>query len=279
MQGGGNDFMLINGADYSTPLKLDKKLIQRWSDRRIGVGFDQLLVINRPSLSSVDFDYQIFNADGSEAAQCGNGARCVAHFVTTKGLTDKKTIRVRTAERIIEMEMKDDNNIVVDMGTAIFKPERIPFDPVALAADDIHRAKNLYTLNYDGYTIYFSVLSFGNPHAVIKVDDIKTAAVSEIGSALQIHRCFPKSVNVSFVEVRDDVLHARVYERGVGETPACGSGACAIAVIARTQGWIARSLDHVSVQLTGGLLGIRFEKDKVKLVGTAELVYEGRIEA
>ena len=278
MQGSGNDFMLINAVEYPTLLNLDEKLIRRWSDRRIGIGFDQLLVVDKPALADVDFDYRIFNADGSESAQCGNGARCVARFVTAKGLTDKKTIRVRTEERIIEITIQDDNEIAVDMGVAVFELERIPFNPESLLAVGKQLEERMYTIELAGRQVCFGTLSFGNPHAIIKVDDIKTAPVSEIGEALQMHRCFPKSVNVSFVEVRDDVLHARVYERGVGETQACGSGACAVSVIAHIQGWISQALASVPVQLIGGLLSIRFEKDGLKLVGPAELVYEGRIE-
>lgn len=278
MQGGGNDFMLINGAEYSISPKLDKKLIHRWSDRRTGVGFDQLLIVDHSSSADADFDYQIYNADGSEVAQCGNGARCVARFVTTQGLTDKKAIRVRTAKRIMEITVQDDDNIAVDMGVAIFKPKYIPFDPADLFAVGEQIEKKLYTINLVGHEFRFSTLSFGNPHAVIKVDDVKTFPIAEIGAALQAHQCFPESVNVSFVETRDGILHARVYERGVGETQSCGSGACAAAVIARIQGWIPATSCAVSVQLTGGMLGIRFEKAKVHLVGPAELIYEGRIE-
>ena len=134
MHGCGNDFMLINGCEYSTPFAPDEKSIRQWADRRTGIGFDQLLVIDNPSQSDADFDYRIYNADGSESAQCGNGARCVARFVTERGLTDKKTIRVRTVERIIELAVQDDNSIEVDMGAAVFDPERIPFDPTGLLA-------------------------------------------------------------------------------------------------------------------------------------------------
>ena len=278
MQGSGNDFMLINAAEYTTLPNLDEKLIRQWADRRVGIGFDQLLVVDKPSLAEVDFDYRIFNADGSESAQCGNGARCVARFVTEKGLADKKTIRVRTAERIIEITVQDDNEIAVDMGVAVFEPKRIPFNPEGLLAIGKQLEETMYTIEFAGRPVCFGTLSFGNPHAVIKVDDIKTAPVAEIGEALQMHRCFPKSINVSFVEVRADVLHVRVYERGVGETQACGSGACAVAVIARIQGWISQALASVPVQLIGGLLSIRLEKDGLKLVGPAELVYEGQIE-
>ena len=278
MQGSGNDFMLINAAEYPMLLNLDEKLIRRWSDRRVGIGFDQLLVVDKPALADVDFDYRIFNADGSESAQCGNGARCVARFVTAKGLTDKKTIRVRTEERIIEITIQDDNEIAVDMGVAVFELARIPFNPEGLLAVGKQLEERMYTIELAGRQVCFGTLSFGNPHAIIKVDDIKTAPVAEVGGALQMHRCFPKSVNVSFVEVRDNVLHARVYERGVGETQACGSGTCAVAVIAHIQGWISQALASVPVQLIGGLLSIRFEKDGLKLVGPAELVYEGRIE-
>lgn len=278
MQGSGNDFMLINGIAYPILPNLNEKLIRQWSDRRTGIGFDQLLIIDNPSSADADFDYRIFNADGSETAQCGNGARCVAHFVTTQGLTDKKTIRLRTLERVIEITMQDDNRIAVDMGGAVFEPERIPFDPTVLTAVGEQIEKKLYSVDIANRELCFSALSFGNPHAVIRVDDIKTAAVAEVGATLQAHRCFPESVNVSFVEVRDDVLYVRVYERGVGETQACGSGACAVASVARLQAWISQALCTVSVRLTGGLLEVQFDEDRVKLIGPAELVYEGRIE-
>ena len=277
MHGCGNDFMLINGREYSTPFALDEKSIRRWADRRIGVGFDQLLVIDNPSQSGIDFDYRVYNADGSESAQCGNGARCVARFVTEKGLTDKKTIRVRTVERIIEITVQDDNNIAVDMGAAVFEPELIPFNPTGLVAVGKRIEEKMYTVKSPALDVCFGTVSFGNPHAVIKVENIKTVPIADIGVALQTHRCFPAGVNVSFVEVRDNVLHARVYERGVGETQSCGSGACAVAVIARSQRWVPQPLDSVSVRLTGGLLNIRFEKDRITLVGPAESVFEGRI--
>ena len=277
MHGCGNDFMLINGCNYSTPFVLDEESIRRWADRRTGIGFDQLLMIDNPSQPSVDFDYRVYNADGSEAAQCGNGARCVVRFVSEKGLTDKKTIRLRTVERIIETTVQDDNSIAVDMGSAVFNPELIPFNPTGLFAVGEQIEKKMYTVKSSALEICFGTVSFGNPHAVIKVKDIDTVAIAEMGVALQKHRCFPAGVNASFVEVRDDVLHARVYERGVGETLSCGSGACAIAVIAHVQGWIPQTPDLVSVQLAGGLLKVRFERDRVKLIGPAKSVFEGLI--
>ena len=277
MHGCGNDFMLINGCEYSPPFAVDEESIRRWADRRTGIGFDQLLVIDNPSQSGTDFDYRVYNADGGESAQCGNGARCVARFVTEKGLTDKKTIRVRTAERIIEITVQDDNNIAVDMGAAIFDPERIPFNPGGLVAVGERIEEKMYTVKLPVLDVCFGTVSFGNPHAVIKVENIKAVPIAEIGVALQTHRCFPAGVNVSFVEVRDDVLHARIYERGVGETQSCGSGACAVAVIARSRRWVSQTLDSVPVRLSGGLLNIRFEKDRITLVGPAESVFEGRI--
>ncbi len=277
MHGCGNDFMLINGCEYSPPFAVDEESIRRWADRRTGIGFDQLLVIDNPSQSGTDFDYRVYNADGGESAQCGNGARCVARFVTEKGLTDKKTIRVRTAERIIEITVQDDNNIAVDMGAAVFDPERIPFNPGGLVAVGERIEEKMYTVKLPILDVCFGTVSFGNPHAVIKVENIKAVPIAEIGVALQTHRCFPAGVNVSFVEVRDDVLHARIYERGVGETQSCGSGACAVAVIARSRRWVSQTLDSVPVRLSGGLLNIRFEKDRITLVGPAESVFEGRI--
>ena len=277
MHGCGNDFMLIDGRNYSPLFTLDKRSIRRWANRRTGIGFDQLLVIDNPSQSDVDFDYRIYNADGSESAQCGNGARCVARFVTEKGLSNKQTIRVRTVERIIEITVQDDNSIAVDMGAAVFDHERIPFNAAGLPAVGEQIEEKMYTVTSSGLEICFGAVSLGNPHAVIKVEDINTASLIKIGVALQTHRCFPASVNVSFVEVRDNVLHTRVYERGAGETQSCGSGACAVAVISRIQGWIPQTLDTVPVRLTGGLLNIRFEENRIKLVGPAESVFEGCI--
>ncbi|MBC6413660.1 MAG: diaminopimelate epimerase [Chromatiales bacterium] len=278
MHGSGNDFMLINGTEHTTRLNLDKQLIQQWSDRHTGIGFDQLLIVDHPSVADVDFDYRIFNADGSEVGQCGNGARCVAHFVHSKGLTDKETIRVRSATRIMKITRQNDNHIAVDMGSAEFEPECIPFDPSGLVVVGEQTKKKLYTMNIAGYELRFSALSFGNPHAVIRVNDVAATEVAEIGAALQAHRCFPESVNVSFARVCGSGLQARVYERGVGETKACGSGACAIAVVARLHGWFADTPHTILVHLVGGSLEVRFDKDKVELVGPAELVYEDRIE-
>ena len=277
MQGGGNDFMLINGIDYPTHIHPDKKLIQQWADRSAGIGFDQLLIVAAATVADADFDYRIFNADGREVAQCGNGARCVALYVTAKGLTNKKTMRLRSAARVMEITMQDDNTIAVDMGAAVFEPKHIPFVATDVTTSDDETEKKLYTVDLVGRKICFSVLSFGNPHAVIRVDDIKATAVAEIGAALQAHPCFPQSVNVSFVEVGNDILYARVYERGVGETQSCGSGACAIAVIARLHNWLPQAAHTIPVQLTGGILEIQFEQDQVKLVGPAELVYEDQI--
>ena len=278
MHGSGNDFMLINGIEHASRFNPHKKLIQQWSNRHSGVGFDQLLIVDSPSSSDVDFDYRIFNADGNEVEQCGNGARCVAHFVYNKGLIDKKTIRVRSTARTMEITLQDDNSIAVDMGVAEFDPKCIPFDPKGLSTIGAQLEKKLYMLDIVGHTLRFSALSFGNPHAVIRVDDVNTAEVAEIGKALQAHRCFPNSVNVSFVEIRDNDLYARVYERGVGETKACGSGACAIAVVARLHDWLAPASHTVAVHLIGGLLEIQFEEDKIKLLGPAQLIYEDRIE-
>lgn len=266
MHGLGNDFVVVDATQQTFSPTVKK--IQELSNRRTGIGFDQLLVVDPASSKEVDFDYRIFNADGNEVMQCGNGARCFARFVSLKQLSKQKTMRAQTAERIIEMHLEDNQQVSVNMGLPIFEPARIPFLCAKSQAD-------IYAIELSGKTLALSALSFGNPHAVIVVDDLRTATVIEIGSKLQSHKCFPQGVNVGFMKIEAEHLQLRVYERGVGETPACGSGACAAAVVAHKQQLISKS--DIAVHLTGGMLSVRCEDDGVKLTGPAEPVYEGQL--
>ena len=266
MHGLGNDFVVVDATQQ--PFLPTAQRIRELAHRRTGIGFDQLLVVAPASLPEVDFDYRIFNADGGEVMQCGNGARCFARFVELKQLSKKKVLRARTRARIIEMCIENEQQVSVDMGLPIFEPSRIPFLCAQSQADT-------YTLELPHKSVTFGALSFGNPHAVIVVDDVVRAEVLEVGRALQSHRCFPQSVNVGFMEVQEKCLRLRVFERGAGETWSCGSGACAAAVIARKLKLVSQS--DIEVQLAGGALSVHYEKDGVKLVGPAQAVYQGQL--
>ena len=266
MHGLGNDFVVVDATRQ--PFSPTEQRIRELSDRRRGIGFDQLLVVASPSVPEVDFDYRIFNADGGEVVQCGNGARCFARFVELKQLSKKKILRARTRERIIETRIENEQQVSVNLGLPIFEPSRIPFLCAQSPADT-------YTLELPHGSVTFSALSFGNPHAVIVVDDVARAEVVAVGRAFQSHHCFPQSVNVGFMEVQEKCLRLRVFERGAGETWACGSGACAAAVVARKLKLISQS--DIEIQVAGGMLSVRCEKDGVKLVGPAEAVYQGQL--
>lgn len=266
MHGLGNDFMVINGIEQHFEPKIE--LIKAWSDRQFGVGFDQLLLVESSELEAAEFKYRIFNADGGEVEQCGNGARCFARFVREKGLTDHTTIVVETASGLITLEMMSDSDVRVNMGAPKFAPELIPITAPAQAS---------YEIEHKNTTIVFSVVSMGNPHAVIMVDDIKTAQVEEIGSLLQASTLFPQSVNVGFMQIIDkNNIKCRVYERGVGETIACGTGACAAVVVGHRQGLLS---DDVTVHVSAGSLNIQWQGDDepVYMTGTTASVFEGVI--
>lgn len=268
MHGLGNDFMVIDLVTQN--VTITSKQVKKWGDRHTGIGFDQLLIVEPPCKPEVDFSYRIFNADGSEVEQCGNGARCFAKFVRDKRLTSKKHIIVETVSGIIELYMLPNNQIRVDMGEADFVPEEIPFN--------VHHQATSYTLTIDQQTIEFSAVSMGNPHAVLKTDNLKLAPVTSLGPKIENHPLFPNKVNVGFLEVIDR-HHAklRVWERGVGETQACGTGACAAAVTAIQNNWMD---SPVSIQLTGGDLTIEWDNvgSSVFMTGNAVTVYEGKIQ-
>jgi len=272
MHGIGNDFIVLDHT--KSPFLLTKEVIQSLSHRQLGIGFDQLLVVENSTLKDVDFKYRIFNQDGNEVEQCGNGARCFYRFVKDKHLTDKTSIRVETKSGVIELTEDHEHMIEVNMGEPIFNPKLIPF------ISDTE--KNEYSISIDlpdqKGLINIAALSMGNPHAVITVEDINKAHVKTLGAYLESHALFPKRVNVGFMEiVTPHHIRLRVFERGVGETLACGTGACAAAVSG-----IKRHLltTPVKVDMTGGSLTIDWKgnTNPVMMKGPAVTIFEGAIE-
>src|SRR5690606_4149915 len=244
-------------------------LAKAWGNRLTGVGFDQLLIVEPPNNPNVDFRYRIFNADGSEVEQCGNGARCFARFVLDKRLTTKKTIRVETKSGIIELHIRNDGQVSVDMGPPRLAPTQIPFQAEAEALS--------YAIDLDGRQVELAAVSMGNPHAVLRVDNVDNAPVHELGPRLEHHPRFPQRVNVGFLQIIDrHQARLRVWERGAGETQACGTGACAAAVAAIRQGWLD---SPVQIELPGGRLSIEWAGSgrPVIMTGPAVRVYEGQI--
>lgn len=243
--------------------------IRRLADRRMGIGFDQLLLVEPPGKPDVDFKYRIFNADGSEVEQCGNGARCFAVFVHEKKLTNKEVVRVETSGGDIELRIKDDGRVLVDMGPPRLEPAQIPF-----VCDKV---SPVYTLEVAGNDYRISAVSMGNPHAVMIVSDINTAPVETLGPEIEKHERFPENVNAGFMEiVHKRFIKLRVYERGVGETMACGTGACAAVVAGIEQGLLD---SPVEVKLPGGNLNISWQgaNEPVMMEGPAAKVFEGKI--
>lgn len=266
MHGLGNDFVLIDAVKQN--IRVTSELARRLADRHLGVGCDQVLVIEPPSSKNVDFDYRIFNADGTEVEQCGNGARCLGRYVFDQRLSGKKSLRLKTQNRIMEIESRPNHLIRVDMSAPIFEPTQIPFDANQQAI--------LYPIEAND-SLQIAVISMGNPHAVIRVDNIDTAPVETLGKQLQQHERFPQSVNVGFMQIIDrQRIKLRVFERGAGETQACGSGACAAAVTAIQQ----ELVDHtLTVELMGGELCIEWQgnAEPVFMTGPAETVFQGQI--
>ncbi|GAB3485152.1 diaminopimelate epimerase [Azotobacter salinestris] len=267
MHGLGNDFMVLDLV--SQHAHIQPKHAKQWGDRHTGIGFDQLLIVEPPSRPDVDFRYRIFNADGSEVEQCGNGARCFARFVLDKRLTVKKRIRVETKSGIIELDIRPDGQVCVDMGPPRLEPKDIPFQAESAALN--------YQVEVDGRVVELAALSMGNPHAVLRVENVESAPVHELGPKLEHHPRFPQRVNVGFLQIVDR-QHARlrVWERGAGETQACGTGACAAAVAAIRQGWMD---SPVLVDLPGGRLSIAWAGpgQSVMMTGPAMRVYEGQV--
>jgi len=268
MHGIGNDFIVIDAINQHVELTTSQ--IRLLADRRYGIGCDQLLLVETSSNPMVDFKYRIFNADGSEVDQCGNGARCFARFVYDKGLTDKTTIAVETASGVIYPSLKSGGEVMVDMGLPKFKPMDIPFltDTQSLT----------YSLPIvDRHDLEIGVVSMGNPHAVLLVDDVNKAEVNTLGALIEWHRQFPERVNVGFMEVvNPNQINLRVFERGAGETLACGTGACAAVASGIQRGLLAR---EVSVKLPGGELLIKWADDNasVWMTGPTTHVFDGEI--
>ena len=268
MHGLGNDFMVVDLI--SQRAYLDTLTIQRLANRNFGIGFDQLLVVEPPDVPSADFKYRIFNADGSEVEQCGNGVRCFAKFVHDRQLTTKTKIKVQTKSGIVEPELGANGWVRVNMGYPKFLPQEIPF--VADAQE------SLYDIDLaGGEKLTIDVVNMGNPHAVTIVPDVIAADVARIGPQVESHARFPARVNAGFMQIIDE-KHARlrVYERGVGETLACGTGACAAAISGMRRGLLS---SKVEVELAGGKLKIEWkEGDVVWMTGPTATVYEGRLD-
>ena len=268
MQGAGNDFVVVDAT--GAPFALAAATIRRLCDRRFGVGCDQVLVVEAPRTPGTDFFYRIFNADGGEVQQCGNGARCFARFVTDRGLVAGRVIRVETAAGVIVPRLEADGRVTVDMGVPELEPARIPFRAPARAPT--------YALEVAGVVRDIGAVSMGNPHAVQVVADTEGAPVATEGPAIEAHPRFPERVNAGFMQVLDrHAIRLRVYERGSGETLACGTGACAAVV----SGILRGLLDSpVRVETRGGKLSVAWagEGSPVFMTGPAETVFEGEIE-
>lgn len=275
MHGAGNDFVVIDAINQAVNFTPDQwRLI---ADRRFGVGADQILVVEKSTSTGVDFRYRIFNSDGGEVEQCGNGARAFVKFVVDKGLTDRREIRVETMSGIISPRLEDDGRITVDMGQPVFNSHNVPFDSTGLTPSKKYLAE-LWPLDIPGKQVSIVVISMGNPHAVQVVDDVDTAPVAIDGPAIEQHSRFPNRVNAGFMQITDrQHVKLRVYERGSGETLACGTGACA-AVVAGIELGLLDS--PVSVSTRGGELSIdwRGHGEAVMLTGPAVSVYEGSID-
>ena len=269
MHGLGNDFMVLDLVRQDVRLSIEQ--IRALSDRRTGVGFDQLLLIEPPTLAHCDFRYRIYNADGSEVEQCGNGSRCVAKFILEQGLGLRRQLNLQVARGVIQTEVLTDGQVTVNMGVPELEPARIPFKAEARSST--------YPLliSQTSQTLEISAVSMGNPHAVLLVDSVEQAPVAELGPLVEAHPDFPRKVNVGFMQVnRPGAIHLRVFERGVGETRACGTGACAAVVAGRLRGLLE---DTVTVELIGGTLSINWKGEgrPVLMTGPAVAVYEGKI--
>jgi len=267
MHGLGNDFVVIDAVNQA--IALSPEQIRFIADRHFGVGCDQLLLVEKPQAANADFKYRIFNADGSEVSQCGNGARCFARFVREQGLCDKELIVVDTDAGQLQLKFDSDGAITVNMGVPRHVPEQIPLQ---MPVESV-----LYHIDLAGKDLAFAAVSMGNPHAVIVVDDVDTAPVERIGPLMESHPLFPERVNVGFMQVVDrGHVKLRVYERGAAETLACGSGACAAAVAGIEQGLLD---NRVEVSLPGGSLRIDWPGRgwPVMMTGPAVTVYQGQI--
>ncbi len=268
MHGAGNDFVVFDGV--SRPIQLTAQKIRRLADRHFGIGCDQVLLVERPTAVGADFRYRIFNADGGEVEQCGNGARCFVRFVRDKQLTAKDEIAVETLAGLIYPRLEADGGVSVNMGVPRFEPAEVPFEAAT--------RETVYDLEVDGRNVKVSVLSMGNPHAVQIVPDVDAAPVNTQGAQIERHPRFPRRVNAGYMQIVDRRhIRLRVYERGAGETLACGTGACAAMVAGRQRGLLD---DKVEVKLSGGTLRVFWagEGQPVWMTGPAITVFEGTID-
>jgi diaminopimelate epimerase len=271
MQGAGNDFVVLDGL--RAPVNLSAEQARRLADRRFGVGADQILLVEPSTTPGIDFRYRILNSSGDEVEHCGNGARCFVRYVHERGLSPKRTIRVETVNNVLELQLRDDGRVTVDMNRPVFALGQVPFDAEGLAA-----------LTEGGFERWplegwaFAVLSMGNPHAVTRVDDVARAPVGQLGPLIEHHPRFPRRVNVGFLQVLSRTeVNLRVHERGAGETLACGTGACAAVVAGIRLGWLDR---RVEVHARGGDLLIEWPGDdaSVLMTGPAVTVFQGEID-
>ena len=268
MQGTGNDFVIFD--TFSEPLSLSAEQIKKIADRHLGIGCDQVLLIGPSKNNEVDVYYRIFNSDGTEVSQCGNGARCVAVYLKNKGIVKKNNITAETKSSQLILTIDDNDSVTVNMGIPKFDPANIPLD--------VDEKSENYSLKLGKEEIVFGAISIGNPHAVVIVDDVDLASVKTIGDFLQKNGIFPEGVNVGFAQILDRKnIKLRVYERGVGETLACGSGACAAVAVVYQQGHLE---EEVNVELRGGRLTLRWKgaEQPIYMSGFVETVYEGEIE-
>lgn len=275
MHGAGNDFVVLDAS--AGALDLSPAQYRALADRHFGIGADQILVVDRSSTPGVDFGYRIFNRSGDEVEHCGNGARCFVHFVRDKGLSEKKRLRVETVNRQIELQLRDDGGVTVDMQPPQFEHAQVPFDATGMesrACGDFE----LWPLDLIDGTVEVAVLSMGNPHAVQRVDDVAGADVASLGPEIEVLDCFPQKVNAGFMQVLSrSRIRLRVFERGAGETLACGTGACAAVVAGIRLGWLD---SHVEVTMHGGMLHVEWAGmgHPVLMTGPAVTVFEGEIE-
>lgn len=287
MQSLGNDFIVLDGV--SDAINLTAETAKRLADRHFGVGCDQVLLVQADAEDAARFVFRIFNQDGSEAEQCGNGARCLARFLVARGLTKRDTMRVRTRKQWMTLRINADESVTVDMGKPEFSPQKIPFvtevaePPRANAkqarpTNHARHTATAHTLTVDGEAVQVSVVAIGNPHAVQRVPSVAAAAVETLGGKLTNHAQFPQQANIGFMQVvAKDHIRLRVYERGVGETLGCGSGACAAVAIGIINGWLD---NKVTVSLPGGNAEVtwRQRNQSMLLTGPAHTVFHGRIE-
>jgi diaminopimelate epimerase len=268
MHGAGNDFVVFDGV--TRPIALTPEKIRRLADRRFGIGCDQVLLVERPTAGGADFRYRIFNADGGEVEQCGNGARCFVRFVRDRRLTAKDEIAVETLSGMIYPRLEPDGNVTVNMGVPRLDPAAVPFEAST--------RENVYDLEVNGRKVSVTVLSMGNPHAVQVVPEVDSAPVNTQGPLIERHPRFPQRVNAGYMQIVDrGHIRLRVYERGAGETLACGTGACAAVVAGRQRGLLD---DKVDVKLLGGTLRVSWagEGQPVWMTGPAVTVFEGTID-